>query len=139
MATKREQTLKGGIDALFSGTSTRTPQPVQEVEPITEQEAAIDTVQDEELKAALRERVLLGRGRPKRGRKKDSTTEGYTTICVKANIEKWAKVEYIALHETLQKKEVLELAMDMLIGKYESEKGTIKLKKDSKKGNVFNK
>ena len=35
-------------------------------------EAAIDTVQDEELKAALRERVLQGRGRPKRGRKKDS-------------------------------------------------------------------
>lgn len=138
--SKREQRLKGGIDALFGGASTRTaaPQPVQKEE-LTEQEAAIETVQDEELKEALRQRVLLGRGRPKKGRKKDSNTDLYTTICVKANIEKWAKVEYIALQETLQKKEVLELALDMLIEKYENEKGAIRLKKDSKKGNVFNK
>jgi hypothetical protein len=137
--SKREQRLKGGIDALFNGASTRAVEPEQEEVVTTPQEEAIDTVQDEELKAALRERVLLGRGRPKRGRKKDSKTEGYTTICVKANIEKWEKIEYIALHETLQKKEVLELAMDMLIEKYESEKGTIKIKKQNKKGNVFNK
>lgn len=137
---KREQRLKGGVDALFGGASTRTaaPQREQEVE-LSAQEAAIETVKDEELKAALRERVLAGRGRPKKGRKKDSNTELYTTICVKANIEKWAKVEYIALNETLQKKEVLELALDMLIEKYENEKGAIRLKKDSKKGNVFNK
>jgi hypothetical protein len=58
---------------------------------------------------------------------------------VKANLEKWAKIEYISLHETLQKKEVLELALDMLIEKYEKEKGTIKLKTPTRKGNVFNK
>ena len=54
-------------------------------------------------------------------------------------MEKWAKLEYISLHETLQKKEVLELALDMLIEKYESEKGKIVLSAPSKKGNVFNK
>ena len=58
---------------------------------------------------------------------------------MKANLEKWDKLRYISLQETLQLKEVLELAIDMLIEKYESEKGTIRLKTQTKKGNVFNK
>lgn len=145
MATKRTEALKGGVDALFGGVQTREPQPQQEEtttstqEETPEAEDIISTVQDKELQTALRQRQLDGRGRPKKGRPHDSKTEGYGTVCVKANLEKWAKLEYISLQETLQKKEVLELALDMLIEKYESEKGKIVLKSTDKTGNVFNK
>lgn len=142
MTNKRNEALKGGVDALFGGAPAK-PQleevaaPVQETPEDTED--IISTVQDEELKKALRQRQLDGRGRPKRGRPHDSKTDGYGTICVKANLEKWRKLEYISLQETLQKKEVLEKALDMLIEKYESEKGEIVLQTPSKEGNVFNK
>lgn len=127
----RTKALKEGVDALFGG-SARQEQPQK-------REDLISTVQDTELQQALRRRQLEGRGRPKKGRPRSEKTEGYGTICVKANLEKWAKLEYISLQETLQKKEVLELALDMLIAKYEKQKGTIVLKSKDKKGNVFNK
>lgn len=130
-----KEQLRKGMAVLFGETPASQPQ-LSEVS--SETEAIIETVQDEELKEALRQRQLDGRGRPKRGRKKESKTEGYGTICVKANLDKWEKVKYISLQETLQIKEVLELALDMLIEKYESEKGTIRVRQ-SKKGNVFNK
>ena len=145
MSKNRNETLKGGVDALFGGAPTRQPQQTEEAAAPTRTESEepeadlISTVQDDELRRALRERQLLGRGRAKKGRPKDKRTIGYGTICVKANLEKWAKLEYISLHETLQKKEVLELALDMLIEKYESEKGEIVLSAPDKKGNVFNK
>lgn len=129
--------IRSGVATLFGEPASQPQQP--EETPIAHKaEDLIETVQDKELKQALRKRQLDGRGRPKRGRPHDSKTDGYGTVCVKANLEKWAKLEYISLHETLQKKEVLELALDMLIEKYESEKGKIKLS-TSKKGNVFNK
>lgn len=123
MNKDRNEKLTTGVNALFGKL---------EEEPTTD---AIDTVKDEELKKALRQRQLDGRGRPKGGRPKDSRTEGYSTVCVKANTEKWEKLKYISLQETLQIKETLELAIDMLIEKYESENGKIELK--AKK--VFNK
>jgi hypothetical protein len=131
-----KEQLRKGMAVLFGDTPASQPQLSEETK--NETEAIIETVQDEELKEALRQRQLDGRGRPKRGRKKESKTEGYGTICVKANLDKWEKVKYISLQETLQIKEVLELALDMLIEKYESEKGTIRVRQ-SKKGNVFNK
>lgn len=131
-----KQKIRSGVATLFGEPAS---QPQRNEAPENKQtDKLIETVQDKELKEALRQRQLDGRGRPKRGRPHDSKTDGYGTICVKANLEKWAKIEYISLHETLQKKEVLELALDMLIEKYESEKGKIKLS-TSKKGNVFNK
>lgn len=129
-----KEQLRSGMAILFG----EKPASPQLEETPTASEELIETVQDEELKEALRQRQLDGRGRPKRGRKKESKTEGYGTICVKANLDKWEKVKYISLQETLQIKEVLELALDMLIEKYESEKGTIRINQ-SKKGNVFNK
>ena len=129
-----KEQLRSGMAILF-GEKPASPQ-LEEIP--TASEELIETVQDEELKEALRQRQLDGRGRPRRGRKKESKTEGYGTICVKANLDKWEKVKYISLQETLQIKEVLELALDMLIEKYESEKGTIRVRQ-SKKGNVFNK
>lgn len=140
MSNKRNEALKGGVDALFGGgTEPQRRRGEPAVQEDTVQEDIISTVQDTELRKALRQRQLDGRGRPKKGRPHDSRTDGYGTICVKANLEKWAKLEYISLQETLQKKEVLEMAMDMLIEKYESEKGSIVLKAPSKEGNVFNK
>lgn len=125
--------IRGGVDILFGETKPISTPAVEE------DGSLLETVQDEELKDKLRKRQLDGRGRPKKGRPHDSKTEGYATICVKANREKWAKLEYISLQETLQKKEVLDLALDMLIEKYEKEKGAICLKTPTKKGNVFNK
>lgn len=144
MSTKRNEALKGGVAALFGDSPIQEPAEAKEpAEQSETQEPAeadlISTVQDEELRRALRKRQQEGRGRTKKGRPKDKRTEGYGTICVKANLEKWAKVEYISLQETLQKKEVLEMALDMLIEKYESEKGKIVLKAKDKTGNVFNK
>lgn len=118
---------------------TSTVADTSTVENEPEKEDIIDSVQDEELREALRKRQLEGRGKPKKGRPHDSKTEGYGTICVKANLEKWEKIKYISLQETLQIKEVLELALDKIIAEYEEEKGTILIKRTSKKGNVFNK
>ena len=100
-----KEQLRKGMAVLFGETPASQP---QRSEVPSETEAIIETVQDEELKEALRQRQLDGRGRPKRGRKKESKTEGYGTICVKANLDKWEKVKYISLQETLQIKEVLE-------------------------------
>lgn len=142
MEKNRDEKLKKGLATLLGGAaapakSETAPQPETEKERQTAE--MIETVSDEELKEKLRQRQLDGRGRPKRGRPHDSRTDGYGTICVKANLEKWEKVKIISLRETLQLKEVLELALDKLIAEYEAEKGEIRLKPASKKGNVFNK
>lgn len=138
---KKAEKLRGGVAVLFGEAPASQPQRQEEREEAQQREtdSLIETVQDEELKEKLRQRQLDGRGRPKRGRPHDSKTDGYGTICVKANLEKWEKLRYISLQETLQLKEVLELALDMLIQKYEAEKGAIQLKPQTKSGNVFNK
>lgn len=136
---KKAEKLRGGVAVLFGEAPASEPQRQEEEVQTSEASRLVDTVQDEELKEKLRQRQLEGRGRPKRGRPHDSKTDGYGTVCVKANLEKWDKLRYISLQESLQLKEVLELAIDMLIGKYESEKGTIRLKAQPKSGNVFNK
>ena len=40
-------------------------------------------------------------------------------------MEKWAKVKEIAFIETLTLKEIVELALDMVIDKYESKHGEV--------------
>jgi hypothetical protein len=138
---KKAEKLRGGVAVLFGEAPASQPQRQEEREEAQQREtdSLIETVQDEELKEKLRQRQLEGRGRPKRGRPHDSKTEGYGAVCVKANLEKWEKLRYISLQESLQLKEVLELALDMLIQKYEAEKGAIQLKPQTKSGNVFNK
>lgn len=138
---KKDDKLALGLGKLL-GTPAKKPAvevATSTVESEPAREDIIDSVQDEELREALRKRQLEGRGKPKKGRPHDSKTEGYGTICVKANLEKWEKIKYISLQETLQIKEVLELALDKIIEEYEEEKGTILIKRTSKKGNVFNK
>ena len=138
---KKAEKLRGGVAVLFGEAPASQPQRQEEREEAQQREtdSLIETVQDEELKEKLRQRQLDGRGRPKRGRPHDSKTDGYGAVCVKANLEKWEKLRYISLQESLQLKEVLELALDMLIQKYEAEKGVIQLKPQTKSGNVFNK
>ena len=48
-------------------------------------------------------------------------------------MEKWAKIKEIAFIETLTMKEIVELALDMVIERYESKHGTITPIKDRKK------
>ena len=139
-STKKEETLRSGISALFGDGLIPRAQREEYAPEAGEEERTelINSVEDTELREALRARQLDGRGRPKKaGRKKDSRSAGYSTICVKANTEKWEKVREISLRETLQIKEVVEIAFDMLIEKYESEAGSIDLNGKPKK--VFNK
>jgi len=160
---KRDDKLKRGLGILLGETSrtekSQSTAPTSTVEtstvesttqtPETEEEKVpeevevlppiLQKVQDEELKEALRQRVLKGRGRPKKGRPHDSQTERYSTVCIKANTEKWEKIKYISLQETLQIKELMEIAIDKIIEEYESKKGKIKFVDSLKKEKVFNK
>ena len=52
--------------------------------------------------------------------------DGYDRTSLIINVEKWAKVKEIALRETLTLKEIVELALDMVIDRYESKHGEVK-------------
>ena len=52
--------------------------------------------------------------------------DGYDRTSIIINVEKWAKVREIALMETLTLKEIVELALDMVIDRYESKHGEVK-------------
>lgn len=138
MADKKKEQLTKGLAALFGEAPTATakeaaPQPVQTEEDI------LDSLQDAELRERLSQRRLARAGRPKAGRPKSPETAGTGRVCAIVNLEKWQKVKYISLQETMQIKEVLDLALDMVIAEYEQKKGSIKLPKRNKNNNVFNK
>ena len=130
MKSKTEK-LRGGIDTLFGATAS--PRGKQEAIETT------DLLQDEELKEALHRRRMEQRGRPRRGRPRSEATKNTGRITAIVNLSKWEKVKYISLKETMQIKEVLDVALDMVIEKYESEKGEIHPPRPNRKNNVFNK
>lgn len=138
MSSKDE--LKGGLSALLGGAAPQqaaapdniTPTPTDTEAQATEQTATpqeeeelINSVDDEELKIALRARQMIGRGRPKQGDGRRHYAEGYGRICTIANIEKWNKIRRIALQETLQLKEVVDAAFGLAIERYEATHGEI--------------
>lgn len=129
--TSKTEKLRGGIDTLFGATA----KPREEQEPAN----ATDLLQDEELREALHRRRMEQRGRPRRGRPRSEESRNTGRITAIVNLSKWEKVKYISLQETMQIKEVLDIALDMVIGKYEAEKGEIRPTTPSKSGNVFNK
>lgn len=152
--------LTGGIANLFSGadqritqqrqTATNTPEqqggtttqevnPRMKVEPTTLQDETdlINSVEDEELREELRERLrqkrLIGRGRPRKNDQLGRRMDGYDRTSLIINKEKWAKIKEIAFVETLTMKEIVELALDMVIDRYESKHGEIIPVQDKKK------
>lgn len=143
--------LSGGIANLLSGADQRITQqqqaaegtpkqpegatqeaaPQMEVEPTTLQDETdlINSVEDEELREELRERLrqkrLIGRGRPRKNDQLGRRMDGYDRTSLIINKEKWAKIKEIAFVETLTMKEIVELALDMVIERYESKHGEI--------------
>ena len=113
------------------GTATQEAAPQIELEPTTLQDESdlINSVEDEELREELRERLrqkrLIGRGRPRKNDQLGRRMDGYDRTSLIINVEKWAKVKEIALRETLTLKEIVELALDMVIERYESKHGEI--------------
>lgn len=153
MAAKKD--LTGGIANLLSGAdqritkqpqaATETPEqpegaaPQIELEPTTLQDESdlINSVEDEELREELRERLrqkrLIGRGRPRKNDQLGRRMDGYDRTSLIINKEKWAKIKEIAFIETLTMKEIVELALDMVIERYESKHGEIIPVADRKK------
>lgn len=134
---KREFT--GGLNELLGGNNIRTEeqpsstdttqelQPEEVIEEATpeEEEDLINSIEDEELKEALRRKRLQGNGRPRKGVKKQKASEGYVRACMIVNEEKYNKLKTISLKETLSIKEVMEAVMDMAIEAYEKRNGAI--------------
>ena len=158
MATKKD--LTGGIANLLSGadqritqqrqaapetteqpegTATQEAAPQMKVEPTTIQDESdlINSVEDEELREELRERLrqkrLVGRGRPRKNDQLGRRMDGYDRTSLIINKAKWAKIKEIAFIETLTMKEIVELALDMVIERYESKHGKIIPVPDRKK------
>lgn len=133
MSKKAEQ-LKGGLEALFGGVKPRTekievmdevPTTIEEPQDNKEDDL-INSVEDEALREALRKRRMDGRGRPSKDKTpEEKRTDGYSRTSVIVNIEKYAKVKEIAFRSTLTTKEVMEVALDLLIEKYEAKHGEV--------------
>lgn len=145
--SKKEAQLKGGLDALFGGMKPRTEKievieentPSMVIEPTTPQdeEDLINSVEDEELRAALHKKRMEGRGRPRKNQGANGKrTDGYIRTSIIANEEKYAKVKEIAFRSTLPTKDILEAAMDMLIEKYESKYGEVVPNPAAYKGDI---
>ncbi len=103
--------------------------PTMEVEPTTAQDEAdlINSIENEELREALRKKRMDGRGRPRKNT--DPTgkrTDGYSRTSLIVNDELWAKIKEVAFKETLTMKEIVDLALRMVVERYESKHGTIK-------------
>lgn len=146
-----KKNLTGGIANLLSGAdqritqqrqaATETPKQPEErtegtssqmkVEPTTIQDEGdlINSIEDEELREVLRERLrqkrLIGRGRPRKNDQLGRRMDGYDRTSLIINKEKWAKIKEIAFIETLTMKEIVELALDLVIERYESKHGEI--------------
>ena len=109
------------------GTATQEAAPKMKVEPTTLQDETdlINSVEDEELRERLRQKRLIGRGRPRKNDQLGRRMDGYDRTSLIINKEKWAKIKEIAFVETLTMKEIVELALDMVIERYESKHGEI--------------
>lgn len=147
--------LTGGIANLLSGADQRITHQRQAEQPeeTTTKEAApkmvvesttlkdetdlINSIEDEELREELKERLrkkrLIGRGRPRKNDQLGRRMDGYDRTSLIISKEKWAKIKEIAFIETLTMKEIVELALDMVIERYESKHGTITPNTDRKK------
>ena len=113
--------------------------PQMAVEPtITQDETdLINSIEDKELRQELERRLIrkrmIGRGRPRKNDQLGRRTDGYNRTSLIINVEKWAKIKEIALRETITLKEIIELALDMVIERYERKHGEVKPQPREKK------
>ena len=141
MAKKKEE-LSAGLANLLSGADQRVSQKQAASTPSTdeaapEQEDLLNTIEDEELRKELEVRLakkrLIGRGRPRKNDQLGRRSDGYGRSSIIIPLEKWEKVKEIAFRETLTIKEIIELALDMVIDRYEKKHGEVKPQPDRKR------
>lgn len=102
--------------------------PTMEVDPTTAQDEAdiINSIEDERLREALRAKRMDGRGRPRKNTDRNGKrTDGYSRTSLIVNDELWAKIKEVAFRETLTMKEIVDLALHMVVDRYEAKHGTI--------------
>lgn len=134
---KRDELLKGGLNALLGGgnqrqeeapTSTTSPTDGETIEQGTPQEEdeLINTITDEELKEALRRKRMAKRGRPRKGaalRAKEEELYTRTTWIMRRDL--LAKLKEISFRETLTLKEILEQVVSEAVSRYEAKHGEV--------------
>ncbi len=127
MAINKDK-LKFAVSGIVQDSETPTPTSTMQVEPTTPQDEddLINTIEDEQLRAALRAKRMEGRGRPRKNTDKNGKrTDGYSRTSVIVNEELWAKLKEVAFRETLTMKEILNLALSIVVERYEAKHGTI--------------
>lgn len=111
-------------------TEGAAPQMVVEPTTLQDETDLINSIEDEALRKELQERLrrkrMVGRGRPRKNDQLGRRMDGYDRTSLIIPVDKWAKVKEIAFIETLTLKEIVELALDMVIERYESKHGEVK-------------
>ena len=138
---KREEKLRGGLEALLGGGGStpgteRSAEEAYEEELLLmerekatpqEEEELINTIQDEALREALRQRQMRKRGRPRKDaalRTKESEIFTRTTWIIRRDL--LAKLKEISFRETLTLKEIMEQLISEAVASYESKHGELK-------------
>lgn len=85
----------------------------------------IDTIKDKELKAAIQAARTQKRGRPKKSKGVKGVPDGQSRVCIKVSTEKIEKIREISYLETRLIRDLIEEGLDYVIGRYESEHGTV--------------
>ena len=139
--TKKE-TMSAGLANLLSGADQsvkdrkapgqeqQAEAPTMEAELSDGESTLLGTIEDEELRRELERRLyrkrLIGKGRPRKGSTAAKPSDGYSRTSLIIPLAQWEKIREIALLETLRLKDIVELAFDMVIERYESKHGEIK-------------
>ena len=149
MSKKKDELLKGGIRALF-GESGDEATPEQQA-PAPEETAPdvdlsefqgsdldksiIGSIEDRELQESLRNYRLekARRGRKMMHQNGSGIPEGYKRATFVLSIKKPRKLHYIAMHETITLKDLMDEALSIAIAKYEKRYGKIVLPEDRRK------
>ena len=128
-ATAQAETQTSGSSPIPEAeANAEASSPTMEVEPTTAQDEAdlINSIEDERLREALRAKRMDGRGRPRKNTDRNGKrTEGYSRTSLIVNDELWAKIKEVAFRETLTMKEIVDLALHMVVDRYEAKHGTI--------------
>lgn len=153
MSKKREEKLRGGLEALIGGskpapapsdersateayeeellllekkkTPTDGAEPMEKATPQEEQDL-INSIEDEELRAALEQRRNRKRGRPRKGAAyRAKQDEIYIRSCWVMRRDQMAKLKEISFRETLTLREIMAQIVGEAIEAYEKKHGEV--------------
>lgn len=125
---KRDELIRGGLNALLGGSQRQeaAPAPEQQADGTPEADELLETITDSELKEALQRRRMRKRGRPRKDaalRAKESEIYTRSTWIMRRDLI--AKLKEIGLRETLTLKEIMEQIATDAIAAYEAKHGEV--------------